>query len=367
MSSSQDHNLDGLACSRPIPSDVSKALKYMREGAGRKISIAHLVAYCGVAERTLRKHFRAFMAASPLEYWRRLRLAAAREDLLAGANGASITEVATRFGFNHFGRFSQQYRRCFGEAPSATLRRSRFGESERIARIGGDGRNCAETAVVATRVSRERPSIAVLPCRVVVAEPKHLFFGECVAEGIAVALCRVRAVSVIIPRSSQCVGSPDTKRLARELGAHYLLIGSIAQTDERLRVIIRLIDATDDFHVWGDTYDGGVGDLLALQDRVTEGVLRAILPHIRGAEIERARRKRPEDLGAYDLAMRAFPFAFAAHPGAARQALDLLNRAMEIDPGLRQGNRPRGLVPCEVGSAQRHSLPGPGAVARAVA
>ena len=333
MTSSHHLNLDRSARSRPIPSDLRKALKYMREGADRKISIADLVAYCGVAERTLRKHFRAFMAASPLEYWRRLRLAAAREDLLAGASGASITEVATRFGFNHFGRFSQQYRRCFGEAPSATLRRSRVGESERIGRIGGSGQDGVEIAVLATRVSRERPSIAVLPCRVARAEPKHLFLGECVAEGIAVALCRVRAVSVVIPKSSQCVGSPDAKRLARELGARYLLTGSIAQTGERLRLIIRLIDATNDFHVWGDTYDGDVGDLFGLQDRVTEGVMRAIPPHIRGAEIERARRKRPEDLGAYDLTLRAFPFAFATYPRAARQALDLLNRAMEIDPG----------------------------------
>ena len=60
--------------------------------------------------------------------------------------------------------------------------------------------------------------------------------------------------------------------------------------------------------------------------------MRAILPRIRGFEIERARRKRPQDLDAYGLVMRAFPFVFATYPGAAKQALDLLNRAMEIDP-----------------------------------
>ena len=126
--------------------------------------------------------------------------------------------------------------------------------------------------------------------------------------------------------------SLDPKRLARELGARYLVIGSIAQTGERVRIIVRLLDATTGFHVWGDTYDGDVGDLFGLQDRVTEGVMRAILPHIRGAEIERARRKRPNDLDAYGLTMRAFPFVFATYPSAAKRALDLLNRAMEIDP-----------------------------------
>lgn len=71
---------------------------------------------------------------------------------------------------------------------------------------------------------------------------------------------------------------------------------------------------------------------MGLQDRVTEGVLRAILPAIRGAEIERARRKRPEDLDAYDLTLRVLPLMSALNPNAHRQALDLLNRALEIAP-----------------------------------
>ena len=110
------------------------------------------------------------------------------------------------------------------------------------------------------------------------------------------------------------------------------MAGRIAQTGKRIRIIMHLLDATTDLHVWGDTYDGETDDLLGLQDLVTEGIMRAILPHIHGAEIERARRKRPRDLNAYELTMRAFPFVFASNPHAAVQALDLLNRSIEIDP-----------------------------------
>ena len=74
------------------------------------------------------------------------------------------------------------------------------------------------------------------------------------------------------------------------------------------------------------------GDLFALQDRVTEGVMRAVLPRIRGAEIERVRHQRPNDLDAYGLATQAFPLVLATYPSAAHRALSLLNRAMEIDP-----------------------------------
>jgi adenylate cyclase len=181
-------------------------------------------------------------------------------------------------------------------------------------------------------ISRERPSVAVLPCRVSAAEPEHRYFGECVAEGIAIALCRTRSLAVVVPRSLQASRLLDPKRAAQEVGAKYALIGTVTRTGERVRIIIHLLDATTGFHVWGDTYDGVVGDLLGLQDRVINGVTRAVLPQIRGAEIERAQRKPPSDHDAYDLTMGAFPFVLATYPGAAKRALDLLNQAMERDP-----------------------------------
>jgi adenylate cyclase len=106
-----------------------------------------------------------------------------------------------------------------------------------------------------------------------------------------------------------------------------------------VRLVIRLIDAASGHHVWGDSYDGTRERLLALQDRAVAGAVRAILPNIRHAEIDRAQRALPRDLDAYGLAMRALPFLFASRPDAARRALDLLHRAMEIDPddGLTTG------------------------------
>jgi transcriptional regulator GlxA family with amidase domain len=96
MATSDHPNFEPLPDSRPVPYDLKKAIEFIRLGGNRKISMADLVARCGVPERTLRKHFRAFMAVSPFEYWRRFRLAAAREVLLKGLDDTSITGVATR-------------------------------------------------------------------------------------------------------------------------------------------------------------------------------------------------------------------------------------------------------------------------------
>src|SRR5262249_48384069 len=121
MSSSDGLDRGEEVRSQPLPHDLKKAIDFIRRDVGRRISVPDLAAHCGVPERTLRKHFHTFMGVSPREFWRRCRLAAVREDLLKGTDGSSVTDAAAQFGFTHFGRFSQQYRRCFGETPSATL------------------------------------------------------------------------------------------------------------------------------------------------------------------------------------------------------------------------------------------------------
>ena len=308
---------------RPLPGDLRKSIDYIRIHLDGKMSIADLVAHCGVSERTLRKHFRRFMAVSPLKYWRQSRLAAARSFLLKGSSATSVAEVATRFGFGHFSRFAQDYRGHFGEAPSSTLQRSRDERASASRR-----RNAG---AVASSTSRDRPSVAVLPLENSSSHADCRAFGEYLAEGIATALCQMRSLTITVSNPSRS-WLTDHRRCASDLGARYLLTGRIFQARDHLGVIIRLMDAEADAQIWGDTYDGEIDNLFSLADRVTESVMRGILPQIRGSEIERARRKRPEDLAAYGLMMRALPFVFASNPAAAGTALDLLHRAIEIEP-----------------------------------
>lgn len=155
--------------------------------------------------------------------------------------------------------------------------------------------------------------------------------AESLAEGIAAALGGSRSLAVLLPRSPN-VARRDPQATARDLGARYVLTGTITQEDARLRLAVCLVEAATVQHVWGDSFDGGRDHPLELQDRVIQGVLRAIPAGIRNCEIERARRAKPQDLDAHGLAMRAFPLMLASQPEAAQRALELLHRAMEIDP-----------------------------------
>src|SRR5215217_1113670 len=94
----------------------------------------------------------------------------------------------------------------------------------------------------------------------------------------------------------------------------------------------QLIDATTGNHIWGERYDGDISDIFDLQDRVTEAVVGAIEPSITVSEIDRARRKRPESLGAYECAIRALPAIWSHDTEMIEEGLRLAERAIELDP-----------------------------------
>jgi hypothetical protein len=79
-------------------------------------------------------------------------------------------------------------------------------------------------------------------------------------------------------------------------------------------------------------FDGTWGDIFTLQDEMTMSVMGAVEPSLRGVETERARRKRPDSLDAYDLFLRALPFAATAMPDNADAALSLLEQAIGLEP-----------------------------------
>ena len=124
----------------------------------------------------------------------------------------------------------------------------------------------------------------------------------------------------------------NVRQIGRELGVAYVLEGSDQRAGARVRITVQLVETAGGAHLWAEKYDGSLDDIFDLQDRVTEQVAGALEPSIRLAEIERAQRKRPQELGAYDYTMRAFRHVWMLEKEEADQALDLLDHALKIDP-----------------------------------
>ncbi len=124
----------------------------------------------------------------------------------------------------------------------------------------------------------------------------------------------------------------DVRQVARELGVRYVLEGSVRRSGERLRITAQLIEAMAGAHLWADKFDGVVADVFDVQDRITESVIGVIEPQIQQAEIERSRRKRPENLDAYDLYLRALSKTYSSRPEDNAQAFAQMMEAVALEP-----------------------------------
>ena len=180
----------------------------------------------------------------------------------------------------------------------------------------------------------DKPSIAVLPFQNMSGDPEQEYFADGMVEDIITGLSRIKWLFVIARNSTFVYKGRaiDVKQVGLELGVRYLLEGSVRKAGNQVRVTGQLIDAADATHVWAQRYDRALDDIFALQDELTMSVIGAIEPSLRQAEIERARRKRPDSLDAYDLYLRALPFVATAMPENAEKALPLLERAIALEP-----------------------------------
>jgi adenylate cyclase len=200
--------------------------------------------------------------------------------------------------------------------------------------VAGEAPSGAPPPLTAAPALPDKPSIAVLPFDNMSGDHEQDYLADGIVEAITAALSRIRSFFVIARNSAFAYKgqAANVRDIGRQLGVAYVLEGSVQKAGSRIRIIAQLIETEGGAHVWSGRHDGTVDDIFDLQDRIAEQVAGALQPSIRIAEIERSRRKRPQDLGAYDFAMRAMPHVWALEEDESGRALELLDKALEIDP-----------------------------------
>ena len=283
-----------------LPRGVRRALDAMRADVERDWSVIDLAAIAGVSSRTLQRQFRTFLGKTPGAALRDVRFECARRELLQGLPDAKVMDVALRCGFPHCGRFSTEYRRRYGEAPSQTLKRQ-------AVFIG------ALASMPAFFVSgRDRPTVALSPIE---ASPQNNETARSIADELATALTRAGVSVASQPRS-----------------ARYHITGVIRGLGRQTRLTFRLIEAETGRHLSAHRSDGALGENSAPEEHLATRVAAAFQACLRLAEIDRARRKPDVDLSPHDLTLRAMPGVLSLDADGNARALDLLARAMERDP-----------------------------------
>jgi len=179
-----------------------------------------------------------------------------------------------------------------------------------------------------------RPSIAVLPFDNLSGEPEQDFFGDGMAEDIIAALSRFRWLFVIARNSSFTYKgrAVDVRQVARELGVHYVLEGSIRRAGGCIRVTVQLVDAVAGNPIWSERYDRRLEDLFALQDEITETLVGAIAPEIDEAERQRAERYTPDSVDAWLMFHKGLTAYYETTEASLNSAVDILDGVCQRDP-----------------------------------
>jgi adenylate cyclase len=200
--------------------------------------------------------------------------------------------------------------------------------------IGARGAALAPTAAEAPLALPAKPSIAVMPFANLSGDPEQEYFADGMVEEIVTALSRYKSIFVIGSGSTlsfkgRAVSPHDA---GRQLGVRYVLEGSVRKAGARVRITTKLTEAEGGAQIWADRFEDTLDDIFALQDKVALSVAGVIEPTVRTAEIRRLSRRPTDNLGSYDLYLRASVDFLSFIPEKALASLALLERAVELDP-----------------------------------
>jgi adenylate cyclase len=180
----------------------------------------------------------------------------------------------------------------------------------------------------------DKPSIAVLSFTNMSGDPEQEFFAGGIAEDIITTLSKSRSLFVIARDSTFTYKGKAVavKDIGRELGVRYVLEGSVRKAANRVRVTAQLIEAATGGHLWAERYDRDLADIFAVQDEITLNVSAAIRPALERSEGERAARKPPESLDAWECYHRGMWHFANVEAAEIEKARGFFQRAIELDP-----------------------------------
>ena len=183
-----------------------------------------------------------------------------------------------------------------------------------------------------------KPSIAVLPFANLGNDPEQEYLADGITNDLITDLSKFNSVFVIAANSVFTYkGKPvKVQDVAQDLGVQYVLEGSVQRGGDTLRVNAQLIDALTGHHIWADRYDRAADQFFVIQDNIIGEIVANLALRVSETERERASRKGTENLTAYDYFLRASAREETGSKEDNHEAIRLLEKALEIDPGYAQ-------------------------------
>jgi len=210
-------------------------------------------------------------------------------------------------------------------------------------------------------------SIAVLPFVNMSDDAANEYFSDGISEEILNALAKVQDLKVTGRTSSFSFKdrNDDLRTIGKALGVSYILEGSVRKAGVRVRITAQLIKADDGFHLWSDTYERELTDIFAIQDEIAQAILEQLIARLGAGNGEYQFAAARTDISAFDIYLAAKQKIYLRKRVPLEQAVDLLDRAILIDPDYSPAYAQRGITLLMLTEDQYGTIPREEALSRA--
>jgi adenylate cyclase len=183
--------------------------------------------------------------------------------------------------------------------------------------------------------------------------PDDAYFVDGMVEDIITALSHFSSLMVISRGSTFSLRGRELsdREVADELGAQYIVRGSIRRAGNRVRLSIQLLDAHAESTLWAHRFDREIEDVFVVQDELSSTIVSTLAGRVEAARLEKARRAPPERLDAYDYVLRGKEHHHRYTAADCRIAIEMFERAVDRDPGYSQAHA---WLACGLGQAMAY-------------
>jgi adenylate cyclase len=183
-----------------------------------------------------------------------------------------------------------------------------------------------------------RVSICVLPFSNMSGDAEQEYFSDGITEDIITDLSKVSSLAVVSRNTAFSLKGKgiDIAQITRQLKVSYVLEGSVRKAAGRVRITAQLIEGAKDNHVWAERYDRDLSDIFALQDEISQAIVKALKLKLLPEEKKAIEQRGTTNLEAYNLYLMARQFSVTGNYGNVRRCeaiIRLCRSATEIDPG----------------------------------
>ena len=189
---------------------------------------------------------------------------------------------------------------------------------------------------VPTAAAIPEKSIAVLPFENLSRDPDNAYFADGIQDEILTRLAKIADLKVISRTSTQHYKSApeNLPEIAKQLGVAHILEGSVQKSADSVRVNVQLIKAANDSHLWADTFDRKLTDILSVESEVAKAIAEQLRAKLTGQEEQVIAAKPTDNAEAYDAYLRglAYTLKTATTPANSLGAQKYLKEAVRLDP-----------------------------------